>query len=67
MRLLIQIDLSKDQFGVLMNALKEAEGSFTGSRMYKGASDVSKLWMDLHKQVFTYGQVMEDEIDYEEE
>lgn len=64
---MIEVELDRNQFAVLMNALKQAEGSFTSNRMYKGAKDVGKLWLDLHRQVFTFGQVEEDEIEYQEE
>lgn len=64
---MIEITLSHEQFAVLMNALRRAEDSFTRDYIYKGATNVSKLWSEIYKQVHTYGQVEEDEIEYEEE
>lgn len=56
---MIEVELTHKQINLLMPALKIAESAYTDEGHWKAAADVGKIFADLHRQIYTYGQ-MED-------
>ena len=58
---MIEIELTRQQVGLLFSALKQAESAYTQCGDWKACKELDKMYKELHKQIFTYGQVAEDE------
>ena len=58
---MIEVELTKHQVDMLFPALKQAESAYTQAGEWKACKELTKLYAELHKQIFTYGQVTEDE------
>jgi hypothetical protein len=55
----IELELTKQQVELLFPALKQAESAYTHAGEWKACKELAKIYNELHKQVFTYGQVKE--------
>jgi hypothetical protein len=58
---MIEVELTKQQVELLFPALKQAESAYTQSGEWKACKELTKIYNELHKQVYTYGQVSKDE------
>jgi hypothetical protein len=54
---MIEIELTEQQVAILFPALKQAESIYTQEQEWRASKEVSKLHAELHKQIYTYGQV----------
>jgi hypothetical protein len=55
----IELELTEKQVALLFPALKQAESAYTQAGEWKACTELNKLYKELHKQIFTYGQVNE--------
>jgi hypothetical protein len=53
----IEIELTKEEIGLLFPALKQAESAYTERGDWKACKELDKIYNKLHKQVYTYGQL----------
>lgn len=58
---MIEVELTKQQVDLLFPALKQAESAYTQAGEWKACKELTKLYSALHTQIFTYGQVNENE------
>ena len=56
---MVDVELSHKQVDFLFNALKMAESAYTQTGNWKASKTVSEIHRELHKQIFTYGQMEE--------
>lgn len=56
---MVEIELTHKEVELLMASLPQAQDRFTDHGDFKASTAVSKLRENLHRQIFTYGQ-MED-------
>lgn len=56
---MVEIELTHKEVELLMASLPQAQDRFTDRGDFKASTAVSKLRENLHRQIFTYGQ-MED-------
>jgi len=54
---MVEIELTQEQVKLLFPALKQAESAYTQAGQWKACKELDKLHRELHKQIFTYGQV----------
>jgi hypothetical protein len=54
---MIELELTKQQVELLFPALKQAESAYTQAGEWKACKELTKLYAELYKQIFTYGQV----------
>jgi len=54
---MIDIELTQEQVKLLFPALKAAESAYTEAGSWKACKELTKLYDELRKQIFTYGQV----------
>jgi hypothetical protein len=54
---MVEIELTQEQVKFLFPALKQAESTYTQASQWKACKELTKLYAELHKQIFTYGQV----------
>lgn len=57
----IELSLTPKQVDLLFPALKQAESAYTQQGNYKACKGLTELYATLHKQVYTYGQIEEDD------
>jgi hypothetical protein len=57
---MIEIELTQEQVTLLFASLKQAESAYTQAGAWKACKELNKLHQELHKQIFTYGQVEEE-------
>jgi hypothetical protein len=56
---MIEIELTQKQVTLLFASLKQAESAYTQAGAWKACKELNELHQELHKQIFTYGQVKE--------
>lgn len=61
---MVELTLTLKEIELLFPALKMAESGFTEAGNFKACKALTTLYAGLHKQVFTYGQVDEEELEY---
>lgn len=61
---MVELSLTLKEIDLLFPALKMAESGFTQTGNFKACKALTALYAGLHKQVFTYGQVGEEELEY---
>lgn len=54
---MVDIELTQEQVNLLFPALKQAESAYTQAGNWKACKELTKIYDELHKQIFTYGQV----------
>jgi hypothetical protein len=54
---MVEIELTQEQVKLLFPALKKAESAYTEAGEWKACKELTKIYNELHKQIFTYGQV----------
>jgi hypothetical protein len=57
---MIEVELTEHQVAILFSAFKQAETLYVQEQKWKASNEVSKLHGELHKQIYTYGQLEED-------
>jgi hypothetical protein len=57
---MIEIELTKKQVDLLFPALKQAESAYTTAGNWKACKGLTDLYASLHTQIFTYGQLEEN-------
>lgn len=58
---MIEVEVTQTEMTLLMSSLKLAEVEFGNRQEWRAATAVSKLHQSLYRQVFTYGQMEEEE------
>lgn len=56
---MIELELTKEQVDFLFPVLKKAESAYTNDGEWEACKKLTKLYNELYKQIFTYGQVHE--------
>jgi hypothetical protein len=56
---MIEIELTREQVDFLFPVLKKAESSYTNDGEWVACKKLTKLYNELYKQIFTYGQATE--------
>jgi hypothetical protein len=56
---MIEVELTEKQVDLLFPALKKAESAYTQAGEWKACKELTKLYEELRKQIFTYGQLQE--------
>jgi hypothetical protein len=56
---MVEIELTRQQVEMLFTSMKAAESAYTEAGQWKACKELDKLHRELHKQIFTYGQVEE--------
>lgn len=54
---MIEFSLSRKQVDLLFPALKLAETAYTDAGNFKACKELEKIYRELRKQIFTYGQI----------
>lgn len=57
----IELHLTPKQVDLLFPALKQAESAYTNQGNYKVCKGLTELYNTLHTQIYTYGQIGEDD------
>lgn len=57
----VELHLTPRQIDLLFPALKTAEIAYTTQGNFQACKELTKVYATLHKQVFTYGQIGEDD------
>lgn len=60
---MIELSLTKKQVEMLFPALKMAESGFTEANNWKACKELSAMYANIHRQVFTYGQIDKEEFE----
>lgn len=55
--MMIEVELTEKQVGLLFPALKEAESVYTKEGNWKACNAITSLYTSLHTQIYTYGQM----------
>lgn len=58
--MMVELELTPKQVDLLFPALKQAESAYTMAGNWKACKGLTDLYDTLHKQVYTYGQLEED-------
>lgn len=57
---MVEIELAQKEVHLLLSGMKLAEVEFGNQQEWKASKAISKLYDTLYRQIFTYGQMKEE-------